>query len=468
VTLAPIEQETGTMQKRSDVQLAKQGNAPYSGYFSSAVPDHDPELARVGPGTPCGEYLRKFWHPVALSSTLTDLPRAIRILGEDLVAFRDRSGAVGVLHRHCSHRGTSLEFGIVSDHGIRCCYHGWLFGVDGRILETPGEPPDSRLKDGFVHGAYPAIEYKGLLFAYMGPPDEKPEFPVLDTFEWPTGNRLVPYSIHHPCNWLQVAENFMDPVHAVFLHTNLTNVQFTEAWGNMPTVDFGELDDGMYYINCRRVGDMVWVRSNHFLAPNLGQVAALWEDADRPKYFGRASITRWTVPIDDKNCWILGFRHFNDEVDPKRLGCRELCGEDTVDFFGQSGGRPYEEAQRTPGDYEAQVSQRTVAVHALEHRGASDEGVVRMRRILRNGCRAAGRVPQPADRRNSSGIVHTYTHDTVLCVPPRPGVDDDAMMRELGRKVIQAIFAGDAEEGTARQALIESGLRRLEAEYGRG
>tara|TARA_A100001037_G_scaffold242579_1_gene223058 strand:- start:9 stop:1388 length:1380 start_codon:yes stop_codon:yes gene_type:complete len=440
-------------------------NETFAGYFMSEVPAEDPELTHVGPGTPCGEYLRKFWHPVALSSNLTDLPHATRILGEDLVAFRDKSGNVGVLHKHCSHRGTSLEYGIVSEHGIRCCYHGWLFDVDGRILETPGEPPDSKLKDSFYHGAYPAIEYKGLVFAYMGPPEEKPEFPILDTFEQPHDNKLVPYSIHHPCNWLQVAENFMDPVHAVFLHTNLTNVQFTDAWGNMPTVDFGELEDGMYYINCRRVGDMVWVRSNHLLAPNLGQVAALWEDADEEKYFGRASITRWTVPIDDTHCWIFGFRHYNSNIDPKSLGKPEECSDNSVDFFGQTGERPYEEKQRTPGDYEAQISQREIAIHGLEHRGASDEGVVRMRRILRNGSHSEERVPQPADKKRSNGLIHTYTHDTILRIPEQPDVDDRVMMKELGRRVIEAIFAGDAYEDGERQAEIERGLKALTAEY---
>ena len=142
---------------------------PYGGYHRRDVLPEDAELTHVGPGTPCGEYMRRFWWPVCLSEQVTELPHAIRILGEDLVAFRDRSNRVGVLHRHCSHRGTSLEYGIPSHRGIRCCYHDWLFDVDGRILETPGEPADSRLKDSFVHGAYPALEYHGLVFAYLGP-----------------------------------------------------------------------------------------------------------------------------------------------------------------------------------------------------------------------------------------------------------------------------------------------------------
>ena len=107
-----------------------------------------------------------------------DLPRAIRILGEDLVAFRDGGGRVGVLERRCCHRGTSLEYGRVMERGIACCYHGWHFDVDGTILDTPGEPPDSRIRDRTFQGAYPAREHQGLVFAYMGPPAAAPDFPA--------------------------------------------------------------------------------------------------------------------------------------------------------------------------------------------------------------------------------------------------------------------------------------------------
>ena len=104
----------------------------YGGYFHRNVPEEDAELTHVGAGTPGGEYLRRFWQPVCFSDDLKDLPLRVKMLGEDLVAFRDRRGAVGLLELHCPHRGTSLEFGLVGDQGIRCCYHGWLFGADGR------------------------------------------------------------------------------------------------------------------------------------------------------------------------------------------------------------------------------------------------------------------------------------------------------------------------------------------------
>ena len=281
---------------------------PYSGYTACADSlAHDLELTHVGPSTPTGELMRRFWQPVCLSSQLSDLPVAIRILGEDLVAFRDKRGRPGVLHRHCSHRGTSLEYGIVSERGIRCCYHGWMFDVDGTILETPGEPPHSKLKDNLRHGAYPALEYKGLLFAYLGPPDEQPEFPILDTFEMP-GNEMIPYCVWYPCNWLQVHENIVDPVHAYFLHSTMSTVQFSDAWAEMPTLDWEETpdDQGVYYITVRRIEDRVWVRSSHVWLPNIGQIGGLLEKAEKEKSFNRVSITRWTVPIDDTHCWIMG------------------------------------------------------------------------------------------------------------------------------------------------------------------
>ena len=109
----------------------------------------------VGPDTRCGEYLRRFWQPICFSDELKDLPYRVKILSEELVVFRDRSGTVGLLELHCPHRGASLEYGLVSANGIRCCYHGWLFAADGTILETPGEPAHSTLKDRLCHGAYP-------------------------------------------------------------------------------------------------------------------------------------------------------------------------------------------------------------------------------------------------------------------------------------------------------------------------
>ena len=444
-----------------------QGAKPYSGFALRGVPIEDPELTHIGPGTPMGELMRRFWHPVCLAAELTDVALAIRILGEDLVAFRDLSGRVGVLHRHCCHRGTSLEFGILCEQGIRCCYHGWQFDIDGTILQAGAEPPDSRIPRLFVQGAYPAKEYKGLVFAYLGDPETMPAFPILDTYDLP-GNEMVPYSVHYPCNWLQVHDNFVDPAHAYWLHSTVTTIQFSDAWAAQPVIDFQETPDqqGLYYITTRRVEDRVWVRSNHIWLPNVGQVGALLEKAEKEKFFNRVSITRWTVPIDDTHCWIIGWRHFNDDVDPFHEGKREACGRDTVDFVGQTGHRPYAERQRVPGDWDAQTSQRPIAVHALEHLGTTDRGLSMYRRLCRRILR--GEIALSSQQPRADGKpIHTFTHDTVLQIPPRPDGDGPDFLRTIGQEVLAAILDGETVPDSERRARIRSNLDALKARHNR-
>lgn len=438
---------------------------PYSGYTLRNVPGEDPEVTHTDPGTPMGELMRRFWQPVCLSAELTDVPLAVRILGEDLVAFRDKKGRVGVLHLHCCHRGASLEYGIVCERGIRCCYHGWQFDIDGTILQAGAEPPESRIPKTVMQGAYPALEYHGLVFAYLGPPEAKPEFPLLDTYERPC-NELVPYSVHYGCNWLQVMDNFVDPAHAYWLHSTITTIQFSDAWAAQPTYDWAETPDGqgMYYVTVRRVGERVWVRSNHIWLPNVGQVGALLEKAESEKLFNRASITRWTVPIDNTHCWIMGWRHFNDDVDPFREGKREECGRDSVDFVGQTGHRPYAERQRIPGDWDAQTSQRPIAVHALEHLGTTDLGVAMWRRLCRKALR--GEIEVKAQQPRADGKpIHTYTHDTVLEIPLKAAEEDRALLRSIGREVLAAILDGDAVADDARAARIRANLEAVQAKH---
>ncbi|HSZ90614.1 MAG TPA: Rieske 2Fe-2S domain-containing protein, partial [Acetobacteraceae bacterium] len=273
----------------------------YSGYHHRHVPQEDTELTHVGPDTPCGEYLRRFWQPICYSDELKDLPLAVKILGEELVVFRDGSGAIGLLERHCPHRGTSLEFGLVGAKGIRCCYHGWLFDVDGAILETPGESPTSTLKDRLCHGAYPVHEAHGLVFGYMGPPDQMPAFPTYDSFNR-TGYRLMPGQKYiYPCNWLQILENTMDAIHTAFLHTIVSGTVFTDEFGVLPELEFAETPVGIIYIATRRVGDNIWARMVENVLPNLQQVAPIWETGQQAHPFSGPMMSRWIVPLDDTN-----------------------------------------------------------------------------------------------------------------------------------------------------------------------
>ena len=443
---------------------------PFSGYYHREIPEHDRELTEVGPGTPCGEFLRRFWHPVELASELNDLPKRIRVMGEDLVLFRDGRGKIGLLELHCSHRGTSLEFGMVERCGIRCCYHGWLYDVDGRVLETPGEPAESTIKDRFFHGAYPTIEFKGLIFAYMGPPEHRPEFPIYDSFELP-GYRMVPGGVTdnkyiYDCNWLQLAENNADAVHFVFLHYpedarakleqyrpsvtgcsledyfNVGLKEFETGFtgileGYRPRViEWQESPVGVIGIHTRRSDDLVWVRLGDYIMPNIDQFAPSRFEPTGELEFGPPYMTAWTVPVDDTHTKSFQLRYV-PEGSKQRTRGTPLRGSESVD-------RSYEERQRQPGDYEAQESQRPIAVHALEHLGATDRGVTLVRKLVREGIRVVQRGEDPRRGLPSTGrAIPTYCRNTVLRVPPAATAEaDKELLRHTGRKVAAALLSG--------------------------
>lgn len=402
----------------------------YGGYYIREELREDPALTHVGPKTPCGEYLRRFWHPVCFSDELKDLPKRIRILGEDLVAFRDLSGAVGLLHLHCPHRGTSLEYGIISERGIRCCYHGWLIDVDGKILETPAEPPSLTFAGRLCHGAYPTHEFGGLVFAYMGPPEQRPAFSFLDTFSIPGYKLVAEHKDIFPCNWLQVKENAMDPTHLAFLHT-ITGAQFTEEFGVLPELEFQETLYGMIYIASRRVGDKIWVRIADLILPNIHQFGTLWENGREEKMFQRPLATNWCVPIDDTHCMNIGFSHLH-----------ESWKMESRPHFGQTDDRPYEERQRRPGDFEAQVGQGSITIHGREHLATADRGVIMFRKLLRQGIKQVreGRDPKGIDRAEGN-VVSTLAQDTVLCISPESSPEKDIkLLREVGRKVAAGVY----------------------------
>ena len=229
----------------SEARESPTGQIPYSGYLNSTRPEEDKELTHSGRGSPGGEYMRRFWLPIGLTSEIGERPKPVRVLNEDLVAFRDKSERYGLLHQHCAHRGTSLEYGIPQERGLRCCYHGWTYDIDGTCLDTPGEPPNSRLKESVFQGAYPVRDYHGLLFAYLGPPDEVPDFPLYDAIEYPDDNEIYPYALDYECNWLQSHENGADPVHGSFLHAVSSGTQFTDAFAEMPIMQYFETPLGL-------------------------------------------------------------------------------------------------------------------------------------------------------------------------------------------------------------------------------
>jgi phenylpropionate dioxygenase-like ring-hydroxylating dioxygenase large terminal subunit len=425
----------------------------------------DDEITRIMPGTPCGEYLRRFWMPIALTSMVGELPLALRRMGEDLVLFRDCSGRYGLLHLLCCHRNASLEFGIIEQKGIRCSYHGWLFDIDGAILETPGEPKTSQIRERLYQGAYPVIEHKGMIFAYFGPIAEMPPFPLFDTMDLPD-DRMVPFLIPSPVNWLQIFENGIDPYHVTFLHTRVSGVQFQENLVNLPVVDYHErtAGNGVFYTSTRRVGDMVWFRVHDHMLPNFSQNGGMHVEGDAPTYFVRTGLTRWVVPVDDTNAITIAWRHFNLETDPHGKGRPEQCGYNSVDFYGQTDGRSYEQRQRSPGDYEVWVSQGPITVHAREHLAHTDAGIALYRRRLRRAVRklAAGEAPvQPTA--NVTNPIPTYGGDTVLRAPMRSNADRQ-FMSDLSKRVAEVYRGGDEQTGEVRRTAIRAALRQLEAE----
>lgn len=183
------------------------------------TPEDNIRITRVGPGTPGGEMLRRYWQPISAAGELSEEEpiKRVRVLGENLVLYRDLSGGYGLVAERCPHRHASLAYGTVDADGIRCPYHGWKFDACGKCLEQPAEPEGSKLKDEIQHTAYPVERLGGLLFAYLGPAPA-PSIPRWDVLAWEHGKRWVQIHTLLNCSWLQAMENSVDPSHLYWLH----------------------------------------------------------------------------------------------------------------------------------------------------------------------------------------------------------------------------------------------------------
>lgn len=372
-----------------------------SGYGRIGVrPQENTELTHVDFGTPMGELMRRYWQPVVLSEELTDLPKSIRILGEDLVAFRDGNGRTGLVDRHCAHRGTSLEYGKIENDGIRCCFHGWLFDTEGRCLEQPAEPPKSTSKDRVRQPWYPTHEFGGLVFAYMGPPERKPEFPEFDILNEDgmvlTAYRNISRGSVAECNWLQIQENAMDPVHTAFLHQSINVSHFTDLFGDHGewNIDYEETPLGMKYVRTSKFADgRQYTRVAENFVPNARSIPDPYFASDETTR-EKSRLIGWWVPVD--NTHTIGFHIEALPVVDGKPGSSLLAkGEEGRVSATQAPRRSYEETQRDPDDREAQVSQGPIAIHAMEHLATSDKGVVLFRRRLKEALEAIERGEDP-------------------------------------------------------------------------
>jgi phenylpropionate dioxygenase-like ring-hydroxylating dioxygenase large terminal subunit len=267
-------------------------------------------LTRTGPGTPCGELLRRYWQPAALSEDIKrDAPLPIKIMGEELALFRDEQGRVGALDIHCCHRGADLSYGRLEDGGLRCIYHGWLYDVHGKVLEQPGEPNKGEIRHMIRQPSYPCREVGGIVFAYLGG-GEPPLLPNYEFLRVPDDHRFVS-KIYHECSYLQSNEGNIDPVHLSFLHRNLEETDRDRnrpvAGGEIsPNALFGaaiaprievELTDfGVRIFTVRSLeNDKIYFRTSNFIMPNFSTFPGQTQ--------GEGYSVNWHVPIDDTSHW---------------------------------------------------------------------------------------------------------------------------------------------------------------------
>jgi phenylpropionate dioxygenase-like ring-hydroxylating dioxygenase large terminal subunit len=385
----------------------------FRGYYRKPSQEPDLFLCSVERETPGGEFMRRFWHPVAYERELGKTPLRVKALGEDLIVFRNLGGAVGCLHLHCAHRNSSLEFGMITEQGIRCCYHFREYAVDGTCIAMPGDPAAERLMAGAYQGAYPTHVYAGIVFIYMGPPERVPVFPILDRFELPgvemrTGSRRLNVN----CNWLQLKENVLDAHHTTTLHL-IPQMRGTEhfagEFGQPPLLNWVETPAGAIYLGARRVDDNIWVRSGEAVFPTVHTISSVFEHGREPKYSSPPFMTFWTLPVDNEHLiqFFISHRVEGDPMTEEQRLFLELFGQYRED-------RPYEERQWIPGDVDAQESQGPINPHAAEHLGSLDRGVVMFRRQLRREIEAVQRGEDPKGfYLAQSDVPPTYANDFV-------------------------------------------------------
>lgn len=341
-------------------------------------------LTRVGRGTPMGELMRQYWHPVAAVSELEASPfrtKEVRILGEDLVLYRDRRGVLGLIDSKCSHRRVNLAYGVVEDDGIRCQYHGWKFNETGACVEQPFEEttrPDGRFKEKCGVRGYPVQERAGLIFAYMGP-QPAPLLPAWEPLVWDNVVRDIAIS-ELPCNWLQCQENSVDPTHSEWLHGYFGSyVKALNRNGGTPGIGRKHLKIGFdifdHGIIKRRVQvggteeDEDWAHGHPILFPNILLVGNQF-----------SCTMQFRVPIDDEHTFhvsLYTFRAAPGTVAPKQ----ESVPARQVPLFDEEG--RWVVSYTFNQDYMSWSQQGPIAQRHLEKLGEGDKGVILFRRLLK-------------------------------------------------------------------------------------
>ena len=366
--------------------------------YDTTLAEEEISIVEVDRGTPMGELLRRYWQPACTSDELGELPYKVRIMCEDLVLFRNGAGEVGCLDLHCSHRGTSLEYGRIEENGIRCCYHGWMYDTQGKCIDMPCETNAFREKMDVWQPAYPVMEFGGLVFLYMGPPEEQPLFPMFDILDTYGRDDVVLKGLKlwddhslgwvRDCNWLQHVENALDPWHLIVLHEMISGDQFESVLtqGGWPDIGFSETDLGMRYDLAKELpnGNML-ERHSEAILPNIVLVANIHQKGAEPIWREKATEVIWCVPVDNETVYGICICAWPASENGAPVeGWKP--GTDTISDIrpGQLRERSYEDKQRKPDDMEAQEGQRAVPVHASETLGQVDAGISAYRRKLRD------------------------------------------------------------------------------------
>lgn len=409
-------------------------------------------LTQVGPGTPMGAFMRRFWMPVVPSSELPGPdcdPVRVRLLGEDLVAFRDTDGRIGLVDQYCPHRRSSLFFGRNEECGLRCIYHGWKFDVDGNCVDMPSEPPESSFKDKIKLTAYPTVERGGLIFAFMGPKDKMGETPDFEWMNLPEDHRFMTHW-HQPCNYAQAVEGEIDSAHVSFLHSRVD--QFAEmktaltgeyfAGDKAPKWKVNDTDYGIVLGARRTIDNGYYWRMNQWLYPFYTMIAPV------P---GQYMTHRMWVPIDDHHCSIICVTYHNgrpcteQEVKNWRAGLEghpalepgsytpvanksndyliDRERQRSVNFSGMPGIRAEDAAVVESA---GAISDRT-----KEHLGTSDAAVIKMRRLLIDGAKGLMEGIEPHAAQGGS-IYAIRSHSVILEDP----VDFDEKAEVLEAMVV--------------------------------
>ncbi len=394
-------------------------------------PEDNERLTRVGPGTPGGDLFRRYWQPALLASEVPEndgAPVRVRLLGEDLVAFRDTNGKVGLVDAYCPHRRAPMFFGRNEECGLRCVYHGWKFDVNGDCADMPSEPADTPLKAKVKIKSYPTVEKGGLIWAYMGPKESMPAPPDYEWLRAPATHRHVSKT-YEECNYLQALEGGLDTAHSSFAHNN--NMGAKDEPRNRdtsPSLDVERTDYGYYYVSTRQMGGGDrYIRLYHFVMPFQQMRGGIHQfNGDRrplPELDGHI----W-VPIDDHQTFVYNWSCGYDEsakLDHDHMEEREhfygrgsrdlipgtfrLKANKSNDYFID---RQMQKSKTYTGikgvntqDMALQEGMGPIADRSKENLGTSDRAIVTMRRMLLEAVQevAQGKTPRgvdPATHRN--------------------------------------------------------------------